>query len=89
MSARNARPRSSSPVRESASRAFHQAYSAGVKDLTGLDNTDLLLFFMVEKAAYEVAYEAANRPAWLSVPLQGLHRLAAHIFAENVRKAAP
>jgi maltose alpha-D-glucosyltransferase/alpha-amylase len=31
--------------------------------------TDL---FIVEKAAYEIAYEAANRPDWLRVPLRGL-----------------
>jgi maltose alpha-D-glucosyltransferase/alpha-amylase len=72
-------------LRESASTAFYNAYRDGTKELKGLENTDLLLFFMVEKAAYEVAYEAANRPAWLSVPLQGLHRLAAHIFANDVR----
>jgi maltose alpha-D-glucosyltransferase/alpha-amylase len=76
-----------SRLRESASRAFHDAYTAGASELEGLDNTDLLLFFMVEKAAYEVVYEANNRPAWLSVPLQGLHRLAAHIFANDVRSA--
>ncbi|WP_445158275.1 maltose alpha-D-glucosyltransferase [Halomonas sp. E14] len=28
--------------------------------------------FVLEKTAYEIAYEAANRPAWLSVPLRGL-----------------
>ena len=34
-----------------------------------------LELFSLEKAAYEVAYEAENRPAWLAVPLQGLHGL--------------
>jgi maltose alpha-D-glucosyltransferase/alpha-amylase len=34
-----------------------------------------LALFTLEKAAYEVAYEAENRPAWLSVPLQGLRGL--------------
>ncbi|WP_346796141.1 maltose alpha-D-glucosyltransferase [Halomonas sp. Bachu 37] len=28
--------------------------------------------FVLEKTAYEIAYEAANRPAWLGVPLRGL-----------------
>ncbi|GGJ86153.1 maltose alpha-D-glucosyltransferase [Pseudomonas matsuisoli] len=32
--------------------------------------------FILEKTAYEVAYEAENRPAWLSVPLRGLVELA-------------
>jgi maltose alpha-D-glucosyltransferase/alpha-amylase len=36
----------------------------------------LLDLFLVDKAAYEVRYEASNRPGWLSVPLQGLRRLA-------------
>ncbi|GGC05096.1 alpha-amylase [Novosphingobium endophyticum] len=32
----------------------------------------LLDFFVLEKAAYEVAYEAANRPEWMGVPVTGL-----------------
>ena len=28
--------------------------------------------FLIEKAAYEIAYEAANRPTWIDVPLHGL-----------------
>jgi maltose alpha-D-glucosyltransferase / alpha-amylase len=35
----------------------------------------LLQLFLLDKAAYEIAYEAANRPSWLGVPLQGLLRL--------------
>ena len=35
--------------------------------------------FSLEKAAYEVIYEAANRPAWLRVPLQGLSDLLTHL----------
>ncbi len=36
----------------------------------------LLDLFLIDKAAYEVCYEASNRPGWLGVPLQGLSRLA-------------
>ena len=36
------------------------------------ENADLLDFFLIEKAAYELAYEAANRPAWLPIPIKGL-----------------
>ena len=36
---------------------------------------DLLRLFLIEKAAYEIAYEAANRPAWIDVPLHGLARI--------------
>jgi len=32
----------------------------------------LIDLFTLEKAAYEVAYEIANRPPWLIVPLRGL-----------------
>lgn len=31
-----------------------------------------LALFSLEKAAYELAYEAQNRPAWLHVPLHAL-----------------
>jgi len=31
--------------------------------------------FSLEKAAYEIAYEAENRPSWLAVPLHGLFGL--------------
>ena len=36
---------------------------------------DLLRLFLIEKAAYEIAYEAANRPTWIDVPLHGLAQL--------------
>jgi maltose alpha-D-glucosyltransferase/alpha-amylase len=32
----------------------------------------LLRLFTIQKAAYEIAYEAANRPAWLPIPVRGL-----------------
>jgi len=34
-----------------------------------------LELFCLEKAAYEITYEAENRPSWLAVPLHGLHGL--------------
>jgi maltose alpha-D-glucosyltransferase/alpha-amylase len=34
-----------------------------------------LELFCLEKAAYEITYEAENRPNWLAVPLHGLHGL--------------
>jgi maltose alpha-D-glucosyltransferase / alpha-amylase len=39
----------------------------------------LLDLFLIEKAAYEICYEAANRPAWMAIPLHGLARIAARI----------
>jgi maltose alpha-D-glucosyltransferase/alpha-amylase len=36
---------------------------------------DLLNFFLVEKAFYEIEYELAYRPDWLRVPLLGMLRI--------------
>ena len=41
----------------------------------------LLDLFLLEKAAYEVRYEAANRPAWIGIPLAGIARVAEHVLA--------
>nr|WP_306886808.1 maltose alpha-D-glucosyltransferase [Amorphus orientalis] len=35
----------------------------------------LLDMFIIQKASYEVAYELANRPSWISIPLRGLKDL--------------
>jgi maltose alpha-D-glucosyltransferase/alpha-amylase len=40
---------------------------------------DLLTLFLIEKSAYEVCYEAANRPTWLIIPLTGLAQLTTRI----------
>ena len=49
---------------------------------------DLLTLFLIEKAAYEVNYEAANRPTWLAIPVGGLARIANRLLA-SVPSAAP
>ena len=36
---------------------------------------NLLDFFLLEKAFYEMEYELMNRPAWLHVPLDGTWRI--------------
>ena len=74
-----------SRFRRKSSRAFLEAYRAGAGGLPGLDNVDLLNFFMLEKAAYELVYEASNRPTWLTIPLHGLHRLMGRILGEETR----
>ena len=43
----------------------------------------LLDLFTFEKAAYELCYEAANRPTWIGVPLAGLAELAKTLVAES------
>ncbi len=82
-----ARSRFASRLREGAQKAFLDAYLEGVSELPGLASRELLEFFMVEKAAYELLYEAANRPAWVSIPLQGIYRLATRILSDKSRSS--
>ncbi|MDP9096956.1 MAG: putative maltokinase, partial [Pseudomonadota bacterium] len=42
--------------------------------------TALLDLFLLEKAAYEVKYEVANRPSWLPIPLSGMYSIAARLL---------
>ena len=43
----------------------------------------LLDFFVIEKAFYEIGYELANRPTWLHVPIAGVSRLTS--FAKEMQ----
>jgi len=57
--------------------AFVQAYRQATAELAHQwQDSDgeraALELFSLEKAAYEIAYEAENRPSWLAVPLHGL-----------------
>ncbi|SFN47738.1 maltose alpha-D-glucosyltransferase/ alpha-amylase [Pseudomonas sp. NFACC24-1] len=72
-----ARQRVAERYLKEARQAFVEAYRLAAaslahewKDAEGEDAA--LALFGLEKAAYEVAYEAENRPAWLPVPLHGL-----------------
>jgi maltose alpha-D-glucosyltransferase / alpha-amylase len=47
----------------------------------------LLDLFLIEKAAYEICYEAANRPAWIGIPVLGLARIVARILTPVVEHA--
>ncbi|MDB5889197.1 MAG: alpha-amylase [Polaromonas sp.] len=66
-------------------RAFMQAYAEHAPEGAKVAAAELLELFTLQKAAYEVCYEAANRPAWLGVPLQGLARLAEQIPSSDDR----
>ncbi|MBV9250012.1 MAG: maltose alpha-D-glucosyltransferase [Acetobacteraceae bacterium] len=65
-----------------ASEAFLTSYreASGIKDAER--EARLLDLFLIEKAAYEIAYEAANRPTWIEVPLRGLIRLSNALLSE-------
>ena len=67
---------------ERARTAFFDAYraaAAGAPFLPGSPTalTRALAVLEVEKAAYEVVYEANNRPDWLPIPIRGLVSAAA------------
>ncbi|NPU94699.1 MAG: maltose alpha-D-glucosyltransferase [Gammaproteobacteria bacterium] len=67
--------------------AFMHSYrqSANEWEVSGPDTADSLVeLFLLEKVAYEIVYEAANRPAWLPVPLQGLVKLAERLGLSSV-----
>jgi maltose alpha-D-glucosyltransferase/alpha-amylase len=66
--------------RRRATQAFLKQYWTARGGTDGAGDRALLDLFLVEKAAYEVAYEAANRPSWIGVPLAGLARLATRIL---------
>ena len=72
--------------RDEASVAFLDAYRAVLAEaphpwVTQDAEQALLDLFLIEKAAYEIRYEAANRPAWLGIPLLGLRRIADRVSA--------
>ena len=74
------------PDLKTAASAFLDGYRA-VADahpepwLHASEEQDIIDIFLLEKVAYEINYEMANRPAWLQVPLRGLDRLARRLLA--------
>jgi maltose alpha-D-glucosyltransferase/alpha-amylase len=66
--------------RRRATQAFLKQYWTARGGDDGAGDRALLDLFLIEKAAYEIAYEAANRPSWIGVPLAGLAMLATRIL---------
>lgn len=72
--------------REVANRAFLSAYRdvarhAETRWMDESQEDPLIDLSLIEKAAYEIAYEAAHRPDWVSIPLNGLAALADRLLA--------
>ncbi|MDQ3288766.1 MAG: maltose alpha-D-glucosyltransferase [Pseudomonadota bacterium] len=68
----------------------HQCFLAGYREVlrqaprpwAGENAVEPLIdLFLIEKAAYEIAYEAANRPSWIGVPARGLADLLERLLA--------
>jgi maltose alpha-D-glucosyltransferase/alpha-amylase len=70
---------------QAASSAFLGNYRTATIGIDGGDQDALLELFLIEKAAYEICYEAANRPAWIDVPMRGLSTLADRILGGSAQ----
>lgn len=55
---------------------YRAAAYAGAFQVSPDAERSLLQLFVLEKAGYEVCYEAANRPSWIAVPVNGLAKIA-------------
>jgi maltose alpha-D-glucosyltransferase/alpha-amylase len=67
--------------RDIANQAFLSAYrdvsrNAEHRWMDESQETALIDLALIEKAAYEIGYEAAHRPGWVAIPLNGLAALA-------------
>ncbi|MGG6499021.1 UNVERIFIED_CONTAM: aminoglycoside phosphotransferase, partial [Bacteroidetes bacterium 56_B9] len=52
-----------------------EAFLAGYASVSGRDprdDGDVLAALVLDKALYEVVYEARNRPAWVPIPVSAL-----------------
>src|SRR5690606_4433454 len=79
----------------SATTSFLEGYRQGAREASGHppdgapahpanDRGPLLELALLEKAAYEICYEAAHRPDWLGIPLEGLLRAARRLLAGRI-----
>jgi len=59
--------------RDRATSRFMEGYRTATERVPTMPETDALLrLFTLQKAFYEIGYEAANRPAWLKIPVRGV-----------------
>ncbi|GAB3755448.1 hypothetical protein GCM10027599_19060 [Yimella radicis] len=70
--------------------ACRDAFLAGYEGASGVrlaDHAPLVTVFEADKAAYEVLYEAQNRPTWLPIPVGALDRLLADNSTDSAAPA--
>ncbi len=64
-----------------AANAFREAYDEHAAGMAGWPGSEgarsLIDLLLIEKALYEIHYEAANRPTWITIPVGGLLDLLA------------
>ncbi|HSE94001.1 MAG TPA: hypothetical protein VLF19_11900 [Methylomirabilota bacterium] len=78
--------------RTEAARAFTDAYRAGARGAPFVPASDeafahAVAVLVVEKAAYEIVYEANNRPEWVAIPRRGLLSAASALRARGAGAA--
>ncbi|UXY55738.1 maltose alpha-D-glucosyltransferase [Pseudomonas tohonis] len=83
-----ARQRIASAYRSQARTAFLDAYRLAAANLSHAwherdGEVAALALFSIEKAAYEILYEARYRPDWLDVPMLGLVELGRHLLGSK------
>ncbi len=67
-----------------ASQVFLTAYNDARKpDVPAAVHGGVLDIFVLQKAFYEISYEAANRPGWMSIPVKGVLELLAESNLEG------
>jgi maltose alpha-D-glucosyltransferase / alpha-amylase len=75
--------------RERASRDFLSVYRETSGQMASCPEDEIsarnqLEIFLVQKVFYEIGYEAANRPDWLSIPLRGVLELLSQQNIQNL-----
>jgi len=70
------RAQAAETYRQSSYAAFLEAYRTAAADIGhqwgGQGEQAALDLYSLEKAVYEIGYEAANRPTWINIPLRGV-----------------
>jgi maltose alpha-D-glucosyltransferase/alpha-amylase len=73
-------------------REARQAFTTGYRNVTAgaafvpareADFARVVSVFEVEKAAYEIVYEASHRPEWIAIPARGFTRAVANLDASR------